>query len=128
MLAYYVQWHMMERLAPMLFAEEDADAARRLPPIIRPTGPNQERAISAEIPQNDPFTRSDLLLFYLEVQSRRRLCMTVVYDAEHIRKHIAHRGHVPIIDTNPRNGKAKHIREKKARRAAGFVPPEQVRY
>ena len=28
MLAYYVQWHMMERLAPMLFAEEDADAAR----------------------------------------------------------------------------------------------------
>ena len=28
MLAYYVQWHMMERLAPMLFAEEDADAAK----------------------------------------------------------------------------------------------------
>ncbi len=28
MLAYYVQWHMMERLAPMLFAEEDKDAAR----------------------------------------------------------------------------------------------------
>ena len=28
MLAYYVQWHMMQRLAPMLFAEEDADAAR----------------------------------------------------------------------------------------------------
>ena len=28
MLAYYVQWHMLERLAPMLFVEEDADAAR----------------------------------------------------------------------------------------------------
>ena len=28
MLAYYVQWHMTQRLAPMLFAEEDAEAAR----------------------------------------------------------------------------------------------------
>ena len=54
--------------------------------------------------------------------------MDSAYAAEHIRKHSAHRRHVPIIDSSPRNCKAEHIREKKARRAAGFVPPEQVRY
>ena len=28
MLAYYVQWHMKQRLAPMLFAEEDPEGKR----------------------------------------------------------------------------------------------------
>ena len=48
--------------------------------------------------------------------------------AKQIRKPSAHPGHVPIIDSNPRSGKAELIREKKARRAAGFVQPEQGRY
>ena len=30
MLAYYVQWHMLERLAPMLFAEDDPEGKRRM--------------------------------------------------------------------------------------------------
>lgn len=54
--------------------------------------------------------------------------MDSAYEAKQIRKHRAHLRHVPIIDSNPRNGKAELIREKKAQRAAGFVPPEQVRY
>ena len=55
--------------------------------------------------------------------------MDSAYDAEQIHAHSAHLGHVPIIDPNPRrNGKAARIRERKAQRAAGFVPPERARY
>lgn len=37
MLAYYVEWHLRERLAPMLFAEEDPEgAARRRESIVAP--------------------------------------------------------------------------------------------
>ena len=39
MLAYYVKWHMMERLAPMLFVEEDAAQAARKS-IVAPVMPS----------------------------------------------------------------------------------------
>ena len=37
MLAYYVQWHMIEAWAPLTFADEAGDDAARLPiPLLRP--------------------------------------------------------------------------------------------
>jgi len=45
MLAYYVQWHMRDRLAPLLFDEDDRDgAARRRTSIVGPA----QRSQSAE--------------------------------------------------------------------------------
>lgn len=41
MLAYYVQWHMQQRLAPMLFVEEDAEAARAArTSVVAPAAPS----------------------------------------------------------------------------------------
>ncbi len=56
--------------------------------------------------------------------------MDSAYDAKEIRLHSESLGHVPIIDANPRTRarKAAKKREAKAQRAAGWVPPERVRY
>ena len=54
--------------------------------------------------------------------------MDSAYDAKEIHAHSTAAGHVPIIDTNPRNRKAAHRREQKAQRSAGFIPPERERY
>ncbi len=56
--------------------------------------------------------------------------MDSAYDAKEIRLHSERLGHVPIIDANPRTRarKAAKKREAKAQRAAGWVPPERVRY
>jgi len=48
--------------------------------------------------------------------------MDSAYDAKEIHAHSTAAGHVPIIDTNPRNRKAAHRREQKAQRSAGFTP------
>ena len=41
MLAYYVEWHMRQALAPLLFAEDDpVDAARRRGSPVRPAKPS----------------------------------------------------------------------------------------
>ena len=54
--------------------------------------------------------------------------MDGAYDAKEIHAHSTAAGHVPIIDTNPRNRKAAYRREQRAQRSAGFIPPERVRY
>ncbi len=43
MLAYYVQWHMKDKLAPMLFAEEDLAAAKAArASVVAPAEPSPE--------------------------------------------------------------------------------------
>ena len=57
--------------------------------------------------------------------------MDSAYDADEIRAHSRSLGHVPIIDRNPRRDPElkREIRdEARARRAAGHVPAEAVRY
>ncbi len=54
--------------------------------------------------------------------------MDSAYDAKEVYAQSENSGRVPIIDTNPRKQKAAHEREQKARRNAGFVPAERVRY
>ena len=57
--------------------------------------------------------------------------MDAAYDAEEIRTHSRDLGHVPIIDSNPRGSgqRREAIRcEAAARRALGYVFPEQRRY
>ncbi len=54
--------------------------------------------------------------------------MDSAYDAKEVYAQSENSGRVPIIDPNPRKQKAAHEREQKARRNAGFVPAERVRY
>ena len=39
MLAYYVLWHMKQKLAPMLYAEEDPEGAPRAS-VVAPRSPS----------------------------------------------------------------------------------------
>ncbi len=57
--------------------------------------------------------------------------MDAAYDAKEIHQVSERLGHVPIIDVNPRRDKAlkeERDREARARRAAGHVDPESVRF
>ena len=54
--------------------------------------------------------------------------MDSAYDAKDVYEQSRSSGHVAMIDPNPRKKKAEHVRECKARRNAGFVPAERVRY
>ena len=57
--------------------------------------------------------------------------MDAAYDAEEIRAHSRDLGHVGIIDSNPRSSRQRSEaikREATARRALGYVFPEQRRY
>lgn len=48
MLAYYVEWHMREALAPMLFGEDDVDAAELgRPSVVAPATPSPAAANKA---------------------------------------------------------------------------------
>ncbi len=50
-------------------------------------------------------------------------------DAKQMHAHTEELGQVSITDSHPRrNGKAARDQENKARRAAGFTPPERIRY
>lgn len=44
MLAYYVEWHMREALAPLLYAEEDLEAARRARDPVAKAEPSPQAA------------------------------------------------------------------------------------
>lgn len=54
--------------------------------------------------------------------------MDSAYDAKAIHAHSRASGQVPIIDSNPRKRTAEYRLEEKARRTAGFVAPDRVRY
>ena len=54
--------------------------------------------------------------------------MDSAYDAKEIQAHSEQLGHVPIMDTNPRNAKAERTRERKAQRVARLVLPHRARY
>ena len=54
--------------------------------------------------------------------------MDSAYDAQAMRDHSIHLGHVPIIDVNPRSHPAEHRREKIAQREANYRPAERERY
>jgi len=48
MLAYYVEWHMRQALAPLLFAEDDpVDAARRRGSPVQPATPSESAELKA---------------------------------------------------------------------------------
>ncbi len=71
----------------------------------------------------------------LATMTSQRVCnlydlMDSAYDAPEIRAHSEALGHVPIIDINPRSTERKQAlaQEAKARRAAGHVLPEDLRY
>ena len=65
MLAYYLEWHMRQCLAPMLFDDTDKDAAEALRPSVvaqaqrsptavtkQTTGLNRGRTASAQLPSS----------------------------------------------------------------------------
>jgi hypothetical protein len=54
--------------------------------------------------------------------------MDAAYDATEIAQHSRSLGHVPIIDSNPRNGKAEAQAEACAKRRANYKLAEDVRY
>ena len=41
MLAYYVEWHMRQALAPLLFQDEELDEHRRERDPVKPAQPSQ---------------------------------------------------------------------------------------
>ena len=56
MLAYYVEWHMRQKLKPMLFDDEDAEGAER-PSVVAPAKVSlsaQAKAADKRTPEGDP--------------------------------------------------------------------------
>ena len=58
MLAYYVEWHMRQKLKPMLFDDEDAEGAEaRRPSVVAPAKLSksaQDKAAEKRTPEGDP--------------------------------------------------------------------------
>ena len=66
MLAYYVEWHMRQSLAPLLFDDEDKTAAQKLrASVVAPAQPStaaQVQALSKRTPDDFPVHRFQTLL------------------------------------------------------------------
>jgi hypothetical protein len=73
MLAYYVEWHMRQALAPLLYAEDDLQAARAArDPVAKakPTPEARRKRASKETPDGLPLRRWDGLLAALSTITR----------------------------------------------------------
>jgi hypothetical protein len=77
MLAYYVEWHMRERLAPMLFDDEDPEAGEALrASAVAParSSPGAERkAATKRTPSGDPVHSFRTLLADLATVAKNRI-------------------------------------------------------
>jgi hypothetical protein len=75
MLAYYVQWHLKEAWAPLLFEEEDLPALRaQRDPVARaePSPSVQRKKATRQAPQGLPVQSFPTLLRHLATRCRNR--------------------------------------------------------
>jgi hypothetical protein len=74
MLAYYVEWHMKQALAPMLFIDDDPEAARKS--VVSPAGRSQK----AKVKDNSKRTADGLPVhsFQTLLKDLRTLTMNAV--------------------------------------------------
>jgi hypothetical protein len=77
MLAYYVEWHMRRALAPMLFDDDDRDAARaRRPSVVAPAERSaraQQKALSERTDDGTPVHSFQTLLQDLATVAKNRI-------------------------------------------------------
>ncbi len=77
MLAYYVEWHMKEKLAPLLYAEDDPEAARASrPDIVAPAVPSpstRQKTSVKRTPDDLPLQSFRSLLRHLGTLAKNRV-------------------------------------------------------
>jgi hypothetical protein len=77
MLAYYVEWHMRQALAPLLFAEDDpADAARRRGSPVQPAKPSasaERKALTKRSSDDQPVHHFRGLLDHLATLTKNTI-------------------------------------------------------
>jgi DDE family transposase len=80
MLAYYVEWHMRQALAPMLFDDDDPAAAEAAPPsVVAPAqrSPRAQRKASSKLAADDtPLHSFQTLLSDLATVAKNRILPT----------------------------------------------------
>lgn len=73
MLSYYVEWHMRQALAPILFADEELDQDRRQRDPVAPASPSvsaQSKKLEQCTPDGLPVQSFDTLLKHLATRTR----------------------------------------------------------
>ena len=82
MLAYYVEWHMRRKLAPLLFQDDDRQSARRSP--VAKAKPSQRAKQKADTKKTaDGHTVSSFASLLEHLKGYSRLKMAVVSHPEH---------------------------------------------
>ena len=84
MLAYYIQWHMRERLAPMLFVDQDPEGAfaKRKSPVdkARPSDSAKAKTDSKKTPDGMPVHSFETLLEDLSTLNLNQVSLQVKSD------------------------------------------------